>query len=104
MCIRDSRRELSWLERNFAYGYSSKNRKGKLEVELVAYDDRKVYLEKNAEGKPIALVAVNGKKCRLDYLYVFADESGSWPKVIHMDIHATDLETGKKVKERILNE
>ena len=98
------RRELSWLERTFAYGYGSKKRNGKLEVELVAYDDRKIYLEKNEDGKPIALLSVKGKKCRLDYLYVFADESGSWPKIIHLDIHATELATGKKIKERILND
>ena len=99
------RRELKWLERTFAYGYSSKkenNRNGFL-VELTAYDERKIRLKKMADGRPIATITCNGKECRLDYLYVFADESGTWPKVIHVDIHATDLQTGKKEMERFLN-
>ena len=99
------RKDLSWLERTFAYGYSCKKNKNSNEfwVELTAYDERRIHLKRTNEGKPIATITCNGKECRLDYLYVFADESGSWPKVIHVDIHATDLTSGKKEKERILN-
>jgi hypothetical protein len=97
------RRELKWIERTFAYGYSSKKVKNRNEflIELTAYDKREIHLKKTKDGKPIATITCNGKECRLDYIYVFADESGSWPKGIHVDIHATDLVTGKKVKERI---
>ena len=98
------RKELSWLERTFAYGYSTKKKKGKLLVELTAYDGRKIELKKTPNGKPIAKIICNGKECRLDYLYVYADESGAWPKVRHVDIHATDLATGKKEIERIVND
>ena len=99
------RRELKWLERTFAYGYSSKKESNKNEflVELTAYDERKIYLKKTVDGKPMATITCNGKECRLDCLYVFADESGSWPKVIHVDIHATDLQSGKKEIERFVN-
>ncbi len=99
------RRELKWIERAFAYGYSSKRGKRENEffIELTAYDEREIHLKKTKDGKPIATINCNGKECRLDYLYVFADESGSWPKVLHVDIHATDLITGKKEKERIKN-
>ena len=99
------RKELKWIERVFAYGYSSKKEKNKNEflVELSAYDGRKIHLKKNAEGKPVATIICNGKECRLDYFYVCADESGSWPKVVHVDIYATDLKTGKKEKERFKN-
>ena len=97
------RRELKWLERTFAYGYSSNKLKGKNEfsIKLTAYDGREIRLKKNAEGKPIATIICNGKECRLDFIYVYADESGSWPKVIHVDIYATDTKTGKLEKERI---
>ncbi|MEO1261484.1 MAG: DUF4833 domain-containing protein [Bacteroidota bacterium] len=98
------RKELKWVDKTFAYGYSSKKRNGKILVELVAYDERYISLEKTPEGKPVATIMCNGKKCKLDYIYVFADESGMWPSVIHVDIHATDLLTGKKEKERILND
>ena len=98
------RKELKWVDKTFAYGYSSKKRNGKLLVELVAYDERFISLEKTPEGTPVATIMCNGKKCKLDYIYVFADESGMWPSVIHVDIHATDLVTGNKEKERILND
>ncbi len=100
------RKELSWLERTFAYGYSSKkDNSGKgFWIELTAYDGRKIHLEKSADNKPIATITCNGKHCKLDYLYVFADESGAWPKVKHVDIHATDLVSGKQQVERIFND
>lgn len=97
------RKALKWVEKKFAYGYSHKRKNGALLVELVAYDDRYISLEKNKDGEPIATITCNGKKCKLDYIYVFADESGMWPTVIHVDIHATNLATGEKEKERILN-
>jgi hypothetical protein len=98
-----NRKELGWLERTFAYGYSSKKEGDGFSIKLTAYNDRRIHLEKRADGKPIATITCNGKTCQLDYIYVFADESSSWPKVFHVDIHATDLVTGKPVKERILN-
>ncbi len=99
------RKELSWLERTFAYGYSSKKDKNGTGhwVELTAYDDRKINLKKSKNNQPIAIIKCNGKDCRLDYIFVFADESGSWPKVLHVDIHATNLESGKAQVERIYN-
>lgn len=103
------RRELSWTERTFAYGYNHKKDKAdKLGdsywVTLTAYDDRKIHLEKSSDGKPIATMTINGKKCRLNYIYVFADESGSWPKVLYVDLHGKELTSGKKQVERIAND
>ena len=99
------RKELSWLERTFAYGYNSKRDKGGNGhwVELTAYDGRKIHLKKSDDNKPIATISCNGKDCKLDYIYVYADESSSWPKVIHIDIHATELDTGISQVERIFN-
>ena len=99
------RDELKWLERNFAYGYSSKpDGNGGFWIELTAYDGRKIHLKKNAKGRPTATIKINGKDCKLDFLWVYADESGSWPKVIHVDIHGRELATGKAQVERILND
>lgn len=100
-----SRMELNWLQRNFAYGYNSK-KDGTGQgfwITLTAYNDRKIHLEKDKAGKPIATMTINGKYCRLNHIWAFADDSGSWPKVSHVDLHGKDLVTGKTEVERIYN-
>ncbi|HFA50334.1 MAG TPA: DUF4833 domain-containing protein [Bacteroidetes bacterium] len=99
------RRELGWLERTFAYGFSSKKDKGGngYWIELTAYDGRKIHLEMDAQHKPIATITCNGRYSKLDYIWVFVDEERVWPHVLHVDIHATDMETGEELMERIEN-
>ncbi len=100
-----NRMELTWLQRNFAYGYSFKkdNANSGFWITLTAYNKRKIHLEKDKSGKPIATMTINGKYCRLNYIWAFADESGSWPRVLHVDLHGKDLVTGKTQVERIIN-
>ena len=99
------RAELTWLQRTFAFGYNAKKDATKegYWITLTAYNDRKIHLEKNAGNKPIATMNINGKYCRLENIWVFADESGSWPKVLHVDLHGVDMVTGKPEVERINN-
>lgn len=99
------RRDLSWTERTFAYGYNHKKDKSNKGywITLTAYDKRKIHLEKTADGKPIATITINGKNCRLNHIYVFADESGTWPQVLHVDLYGKELSSGKKQVERIVN-
>lgn len=99
------RKELTWLQRNFAYGYSAKKDKknDSYWITLTAWSGRKIHLHKDKKGNPIATVTINGKSAQLDYIWVFADNSGTWPKVFHVDLHGHDLITGKPVFERIKN-
>ncbi len=99
------RKELTWVQKTFAYGYSSKKDKNGAGcfITLSAYNDRDIYLTKNSKGKPVALLTINGKRCQLEYIWVFADNSGSWPKVIHVDLHGRDLASGYATFERIKN-
>ncbi|MFQ5446854.1 MAG: DUF4833 domain-containing protein [Saprospiraceae bacterium] len=99
------RRELKWLERTFAYGYSAKKEKNGQGywVTLTAYDGRKIHLEKTPDGKPVATMTIDGKYCQLDYIWVFADNSGVWPKVKNVDLHGKSMITGEPVFERIIN-
>lgn len=99
------RMELTWLQRTFAYGYNSKkdDSGAGFWITLTAYDDRKIHLEKDRNGKPIATMNINGKRCQLNYIWVFADDSGSWPKVFHVDLHGKDVVTGKTEFERFYN-
>jgi hypothetical protein len=100
------RKELGWAEKKFAYGYhSKKDGTGKgCSITLTAYDKRKISLKLDEKGQPIATMTINGKTCRLNYIWVFADDSGTWPKVFHIDLHGTELASGKKQTERINND
>lgn len=99
------RKELTWAQNNFAYGYNSKKDgtdKGYF-ITLTAYDKRKIHLKTDADGAPIATMTINGKLCKLNHIWVFADDSGTWPEVFHVDLHGTELASGKKQTERINN-
>jgi hypothetical protein len=99
------RDELKWIEQKFAYGYNSKpDGNGGFWIELTAYDERQIHLQKDKKGQPVATIKINGKECFLDFLWVFADESGTWPTVIHVDIHGREVATGKAQVERIVND
>ncbi len=99
------RSELTWLQRNFAFGYNSKkDHTGEgYWITLTAYDGRRIHIEKLSDGKWGATMTVNGKYCRLKNVWVYADESGSWPKVIHVDLHGINMVSGKEEIERIVN-
>jgi Domain of unknown function (DUF4833) len=99
------RKELTWTQSNFAYGYSSKkDGTGKgFFITLTAYDKRKIHLQTDSNGQPMATMSINGKLCRLNYIWVFADDQSSWPKVYHVDLNGTELATGNKQTERINN-
>ncbi len=100
-----NRMELTWVQRHLAYGYNFKaDNKGQgYWVTLTAYDKRKIHLKKNKSGKPTATMTINGKNCHLNYIWVFADESGTWPKVLHVDLHGTDPSKNQAEFERIYN-
>lgn len=99
------RKELTWAQSTFAYGYSFKKdgtSKG-FYITLTAYDKRKIHLHTDANGQPIATMTINGKQCRLNYIWVYADDQSSWPTVYHVDLNGTELATGKTQTERIIN-
>jgi len=105
-----TRKGLSWIQRKFAYGYKSKAHEKRQEnqghafiIKLVAYGKRNIDLEEIGKGEYRTLMQIDSKRCQLTHIYVYADESGFWPDVLHVDIFGKDLENGKQVRERILN-
>ena len=99
-----ARKDLSWLEEMLAYGYRSKRDKktNTFRIKLRAYDERSIILQKKNERWQ-ALMQINNRQCFLKNIYVYADESGIFPKVIHVDIYGLDIETGDLLKERLYN-
>ena len=98
------RKELLWLEKKFAYGYRSKKNKTdeSFNIKLIAYKDRKIHLKK-VSGKWKPFLTIDNQQCYLTNIYVYADESGWWPKVHYVDLYGNNTKTGAVVKERIFN-
>ena len=97
------RDEITWLQDNFAFGYSSDKNDNEFDVKLVAYKDRRVKLKK-INGNWVATMRINGKECQLSNIYVYADESGLTPDVKHVDLFGKDLATGNTEYERFFND
>ncbi len=97
------RAELSWVQRKFGFGYSArplKDQPGVFEVELVAYDRRKLLLKPKPDGRYAAILPIAGKPAELTHIYVYADESGWWPDVKYVDLFGREVETGRPLRER----
>ncbi len=103
----DGRRmELRTIEKRFAYGvnYKKLNKPNQYQLELVAYDKRKLLLKKTSDNKVFAYIKINGKMSILDHLYIFADNSSWWPEVKYIELFGYDAKTGNKTYEKINNE
>ncbi len=96
---------LRTIEKLFAYGVKSSKIKGKqneYKVNLVATDKRNFLLKQEAPFKATIYTKINGKSAKLGHLYIFADNSGVWPKVKYIELFGKDITTGKSVYEKII--
>lgn len=96
---------LRTIEKLFAYGikYSKlDNNKNEYKVNIVATDKRDFLLKQEAPFKAAIYTKINGKPAKLEHLYIFADNSGFWPKVKYIELFGKDTMTGKRVYEKML--
>ncbi len=98
---------LTYLQRTFAYGVKSQKIAGTVDYEfhLVSYAKKKLRLAFDAQGKPYALVEVNGRKMKLDRIFVKIDKSTTFtlaPKVEHVEFWGKDPTTGAAVYEKFI--
>ncbi|KAI9915588.1 hypothetical protein PsorP6_007260 [Peronosclerospora sorghi] len=100
------REDLNMIERNTAYGVTSKPSSvpGEYEVALTSLRDRDCILRMDKHGNVMALTTIGGKK-RMLLRRVFVHVKTSWglPTVDYVDIFGVDLETFEPVYEKKLN-
>ncbi len=101
----DGRRmELREIEKIFAYGVKcvEKNQPdSQFRVKIVAAEDRKFQLiQKNPFVADIH-TSINKKPSILEHLYIFADNSGFWPKVKYIELFGRDAASGADNYEKI---
>jgi len=97
--------KLRTIEKMFAYGVKCSklnNKKNEYKVELVATNKRDFLLKQDAPFHAAIYTKINGKPAKLEHLYIFADNSGFWPKVIYIELFGKDATTGKSVYEKML--
>ena len=101
MLAEDGRREeLSWAERQLAYGFAVSNATERAcTLRLTAFDARPVQVERSADGYR-ALVTVAGQRALLKRIFVQTSEGALLPSVQHLDLFGT-TPGGAPLSERL---
>lgn len=101
------RRALNFTERNFAYGPIAEPDAGETAgaswaVRFAGYGGRDIRLRMDANGRPVLLAQVAGRRARLVSSYLHVEEGRWWPSVTAADVYGVDLATGAALHERIV--
>jgi hypothetical protein len=98
------RDDLNWIEKKVAYGASAHKLHGssdEFEVKLVAVPHLKVTMKMHGD-RPRLTGMIGGHQCYVTRVYVLAQENMiGLPKVIFVNIHGIDMETGEEIVEKI---
>jgi len=100
----NQRMELRIIEKWYAYGVKCSKVDGEsnlFKVSLVADKSRVFWLKQLSPFKAMVITNINGKLCKLDHIYIYADESGFWPKVKYIELFGEDIQTSSKVYEKL---
>ncbi|UBM63426.1 DUF4833 domain-containing protein [Candidatus Sulfidibacterium hydrothermale] len=98
---------LRTVEKMFAYGVKTtpiKGKPGEYKVDLVATDKRDFLLKQIAPFKAIIYTTIDGQNAILDHIYIYADNSGFWPKVKYVELFGINPKTKKNVYEKMITE
>ncbi|KDO23014.1 hypothetical protein SPRG_11860 [Saprolegnia parasitica CBS 223.65] len=98
------REGLNMVERNTAYGVNVSPMEGKpghYKVVLASLPDKVIDFHL-VDGKPVALMTINGKDgSRIDRVFVTSTTSWGMPKVQHIEIFGTDPSGAAIVEKKI---
>lgn len=101
MLAEDGRREeLSWAERQLAYGFSvSEATPERCVLRLVAFKQRALVVARQGETFR-ATLSIAGKRATLERIFVQTSEGGLLPSVEYLEVFGTSAD-GKQIKERV---
>jgi len=101
----NQRMELRFIDRWYAYGVDCKKvngSKGLFKIKLTADKSRFFWLKQTAPFNAMVTTEINGKQCKLDHLYIYADESAIWPKVEYVELFGININSGEQVYEKLI--
>lgn len=94
--------ELSTLEKYYAYGFSlTSSKTHPLIMVMDSFSELSIYLGTTVHHHPVAYTYINGKKCRLESIFVHMYGSLIKPNITSINIIGTNLETGKEEMQSI---
>lgn len=97
-----ARKKLKRIERRMAYGFKVRDHEGnRLRLDMKADIGRDIFVAA-IDDTFRALIDIDGRRARLDRLYIFAKEGGLLPTVEYIELFGTDLETGGPRYEKFL--
>ncbi len=96
--------ELRTIEKWYAYGVDWKKTelKNVYKIELVADKGREFWLKQLAPFKAVIITMINEKQSVLDHIYIFADNSGMWPKVKYIELFGYDIISRQENYEKLI--
>ena len=102
------RKALNFLERHMAYGVSADRRAktvaNRVAFKVVALPEKELFLERDSQGAPHALIQMGDHLARLVYAYLQVDDSGWMPDVKAIDLFGIDTTTGKSLHEHVVRD
>ena len=100
------RQDLNYLQRTLAYGVKSSaaERQNEYIFHLVSYSQRKFRLKKNAQGRPVVIMMLNGKEAYLKRVFIELEPTlfGLRPKIHYVEIFGVEVQTGKAAYEKFV--
>jgi len=99
---RGQREELTWFERQFAYGFDLSRRAGAtaLRLSLAALPERPASIHVET-SRPRATLTIAGRRAILHQIFVQMDPRSTLPSVLYVELRGADARTGRSVRERI---
>ncbi len=94
--------ELTWLETQFAYGFSVQSKPGELVLRLTALAHRPLHVRR-CGARFCATLLVAGKSAVLDHVWVQTEGAFLGPRVEWVELYGADARTGERLTERIVN-
>jgi len=104
LLAKDGRREkLSWVEKKKAYGFTIKPDPSVngYKMTLVAAPEKQIIVKKEKETV-LAEAVIEGRPAVLEKMYINASDGLTGPKVQYIEVYGKDLQTGEKLREKMV--
>ncbi|HVZ36677.1 MAG TPA: DUF4833 domain-containing protein [Polyangiaceae bacterium] len=97
------REELTWFERQFAYGFSvtAPVEPRRLRMRLDAFPSRELLVGIDAAGQPHAYTTIAAQSAVLSRIFVQLEPGGGLPRVRHVELSGTAVRSGQVLRERV---
>lgn len=101
-----AKQDLNYLQRTLAYGIKASNaeRTNEYIFHLVSYSQRKFRLKKDAKGRPVVVMMLNGKEAYLKRVFVKLEPTlfGLKPNIHYVEIFGVEVQSGRASYEKFV--